>query len=100
MAKRTTTGLIQELDLGNIRPSDVAQSTLRLLGYPYSLENYPMFVDILNSPYTRRLMRSGRQVSKTITLAADILTEGTTHPHLPMIYANASSKQTSAFYNI
>ena len=81
----------------SLRPSDVAQQLLRLQGKRYSLQNYPMFVDIFNTPAFRRLMRSGRQVSKTITIGADMLTEVATTPHLPIIYANASQSQTNSF---
>lgn len=56
-----------------------------------------MFVDILNSSHSRRLMRSGRQVSKTVTIAADLVTEATLEPFTQAIYANASALQTSSF---
>jgi len=83
--------------LDNVTPSDAAQSILKLMGEPYSLRNYPMFVDIFNTPFQRRLMRSGRQVSKTVTMAADIITEASTNPYMPIIYANSSGQQTSSF---
>lgn len=81
----------------SLRPSDVAQRLLHLEGKPYSLTNYPMFVDIFNSPASRRLMMSGRQVSKTVTLAADMASEAAITPYLPIMYANASANQTSSF---
>jgi hypothetical protein len=56
-----------------------------------------MFVDVFNSPYDRILMMSGRQVSKTVTMAAKMVAEAVTTPHLPIIYANASGTQTSSF---
>ncbi len=56
-----------------------------------------MFVDIFNSPHSRVVMRSGRQVSKTVTLAADIITTAVSNPYLPMLYTNASGKQTTTF---
>jgi hypothetical protein len=56
-----------------------------------------MFVDIFNSPADRKLMRSGRQVSKTITLSANLTLDVTTAPYYPAIYANSSSNQTRAF---
>lgn len=56
-----------------------------------------MFVDIFNTPFPRRVMRSGRQVSKTITMAADMVTTSALKAYNPMIYANASDTQTKMF---
>lgn len=81
----------------NMTKADAAQALLCLEGRPYSLNNYPMFVDIFNSPWPRVLMKSGRQVSKTITMAALMTTDAALVPHKPSIYANASQNQTSSF---
>lgn len=77
--------------------SDIAQKILTLQGEPYSLKNYPMFVGIFNSPSQRRLMRSGRQVSKTTIIAADMTTRVTTTPYKQVIYCNSSAAQTASF---
>ena len=89
--------MANKVTLDNIYTSDLAQSVLKFMGDDYSLREYPMFVDIFNSPYDRSLMKSGRQVSKTVTMGADMICEAVTTPHLPIIYANASSAQTSSF---
>ena len=70
---------------------------LTLQGEPYSLRNYPMFRRIFNSEYPRRLMRSGRQVSKTTIIAADMTTLATITPYKQIIYCNSSSAQTASF---
>ena len=77
--------------------AEIAQSLLFLQGHPYSLKQYPMFVDIFNSGHKRVLMRSGRQVSKTVTLAAKMVTSALCMPYTPVLYCNASSAQTSSF---
>lgn len=75
----------------------MAQKILVLEGTPYSLKEYPMFVDIFNSGADRRLLKAGRQVSKTITFAADITCTAVLNPYYPILYANASAAQTTGF---
>lgn len=77
--------------------SELAEQILQLQGQQYSLDNYPMFRDIFNSNAKKRLMKSGRQVSKTVTLAADMLTKKVCNPFHKTIYCNASDKQTKSF---
>ena len=88
--------MLQEIQT-NLTLSDIAQRILTLQGNPYSLENYPMFVQVLNSRYPRRLMRSGRQVSKTTIMAADMVSNITICPYKQVIYCNSSSAQTASF---
>lgn len=77
--------------------ADFVQRVLQLQGQPYSLERYPMFVDIFNSLVSRRVMRSGRQVSKTVTLAANMAGDVAVTPYYPVMYCNASANQTASF---
>lgn len=77
--------------------AEMAQKLLRLQGEPYSLRNYPMFVRVFDSPHPRRVMRSGRQVSKTTVIASDIITRVTTSPYKQVIYCNSSAAQTASF---
>jgi hypothetical protein len=88
---------MKTVDLPHVRKADVAQKVLMFQGAPYSLKDYPMFVDIFNSGADRRLLKAGRQVSKTITFAADIVSTAVTTPYYPMIYVNASGPQTKGF---
>lgn len=81
----------------NLTLSQISQRILRLDGRPYSLKNYPMFESIMNSRSKRRLMRSGRQVSKTTVIAADMVTNITITPNISVIYCNSSQSQMSAF---
>lgn len=83
----------------NLTIADIAQKILSLRGEPYSLKEYPMFRDILNSPHRRKLMRSGRQVSKTTIIAADMCVNVTITPYKQVIYCNSSSDQTKSFSN-
>lgn len=77
--------------------ADIAGKTLKLQGEPYSLKNYPMFRQIFNSAYPRRIMRSGRQVSKTTVMAADMCVNVLLQPYRQVIYCNSSADQTSSF---
>jgi len=87
---------MRKLDL-DLAPSDMAESLLYLEGNPYSLNTYPMFRDIYNTDAPRRLMKAGRQVSKTVTIAGEMLTASTSNPYYPIIYANSSNNQTYSF---
>lgn len=85
-----------ELDLSR---AEFAQQILTLNGEPYRLDRYPMFVDILNSPWSKRLMRSGRQVSKTTTMGADLTVAVVEEPYTNCMYCNSSQAQTRSFSN-
>lgn len=88
--------MVEEI-VTDLTAAELAESLLQLQGQPYSLGNYPMFRDIFNSNAKKRLMKSGRQVSKTVTLAADMLTKKVCSPFHKTIYCNASDKQTKSF---
>lgn len=88
---------METIQLQHTKISDVAESTLLFQGRPYSLKNYPMFPAIFNSGANRRLLKAGRQVSKTMTFAADIISRALLSPYYPMIYANTSAAQTTSF---
>lgn len=83
----------------DITRSEVAERLLRLNGLSYSLDAYPMFRGIFNSPWPRRLMRSGRQVSKTTTMAADLVVSVVEEPYSQCLYCNSSQAQTRSFSN-
>lgn len=87
---------MRELEV-NLSIADIAQRILKLQGAPYSLKDYPMFLDIFNSSADRVLMRSGRQVSKTVTIAAKAVCDVSLEPYFPIIYANSSGSQTASF---
>lgn len=77
--------------------ADIAQKILRLQGQPYSLAEYPMFRAVYNSRAARRVMRAGRQVSKSVTLAGDMVVNTVLSPYIPVIYCNSSAAQTASF---
>lgn len=81
----------------DITKADAAERLLTLNGEPYSLKNYPMFHSILNSTFHRKLLRSGRQVSKTTMEAADIVISAGLTPYNKMLYCNSSAAQTTSF---
>lgn len=88
---------MRQLVLKNTTPSLIAERVLSFKGMPYSLRDYPMFREIYDTPIRHRVIRAGRQVSKTVTLAGDITITAATTPYLPMIYANSSGAQTTSF---
>lgn len=88
---------MKTVKLANTSSAQAAQKLLMLGGSPYTLKNYPMFINIFNSPWERRMMRSGRQVSKTVTMAADIVSQAARLPYTPIMYTNSSGAQTASF---
>lgn len=88
--------MVRELST-SLSVADIAQRVLRLQGQPYSLGDYPMFHAIYNSGAARRVMRAGRQVSKSVTLAGDMVLNTILAPYVPVMYCNSSSAQTASF---
>ena len=88
--------MLREIATG-LTVAEIAQQLLRLQGNPYSLADYPMFRDIYNSGAARRVMRAGRQVSKSVTLAGDMVLATVLAPYVPVIYCNSSASQTASF---
>lgn len=77
--------------------SSIAENYLSYKGAPYSLAMYPMFRPILDSPHKRVVMKAGRQVSKTVTLAVNLLVRKLVTPYHRSIYCNVSQTQTKSF---
>jgi hypothetical protein len=77
--------------------SDYAQRILYLDGKPFSVQAVPFMIPILNCPSERMILQTGRQVGKSTTLSASILTGQTAIPHHRTLYVAPRNEQVVQF---
>lgn len=77
--------------------SQIAETLLHLDGQPFSLEDYPMFRSIYESPHRQFLLKAGRQVSKSTSAGNFIITEAVGMPHFRTLYIAPTKSQTEVF---
>jgi len=83
--------------VGTVKPSYFAEAILTLGNKPFSLagRNYLRFVH--DSIHPNIILRTGRQVEKSTTLAVHMLTRALLIPYFNALYVSPSSKQTRIF---
>jgi len=77
--------------------SSIAQGLFYVDNQPLSLENYPMFLAAYDGKYPRLLLKTGRQVSKSTTIAACMIAEAIGVPGFKSYYVSPTKEQTSKF---
>lgn len=77
--------------------SSIAQGLFYVDNRPLSLENYPMFLAAYDGKYPRLLLKTGRQVSKSTTIAACMIAEAIGVPGFKSYYVSPTKEQTSKF---
>ena len=82
-----------------MKRSDFVQTFFPLKGKPYSLKDYPMFVDIYNCTFPEILLKTGRQVSKSTFNSRDILLDMITHDFFQSLFVCPLKEQTTRFSN-
>jgi len=70
---------------------------LYLDGDPFSLDDYPFYVGIYNGVYDALLLKTGRQVAKSTTLANFLIAEACSTPHWKSLFVAPSQEQTTKF---
>lgn len=80
-----------------ITRADYAQSVLWLDGRPFSVAPVPYMIPILNCASEKMILMTGRQVGKSTTLSATILTEQTAIPHYRTLYVAPRNDQITQF---
>lgn len=81
----------------SISRADYAQTVLYLDGKPFTVKAVPYMVPILNCNAEKSILMTGRQVGKSTTLSATILTEQTAIPHYRTLYVAPRNDQVSQF---
>lgn len=77
--------------------STIAQGMFYVDGKPLSLEDYPMFGAIYDGQYPRLLLKTGRQVTKSTTLACFMIAEALATPNFKSYYVSPTQEQTRKF---
>lgn len=77
--------------------SVVAESLIEIEGHPFSLDDYPFYVDVYNKPYVRTLLKCGRQVAKSTYMCNRAIIACAAVPHYKYIYIAPSMSQAHGF---
>jgi len=77
--------------------STIAQGLFYVDGKPLSLSDYPMFQAVYDGKYPRLLLKTGRQVTKSTTLAAFMIAEAIATAPFKSYYVSPSQEQTRKF---
>lgn len=77
--------------------SSVAQGLFYVDGKPLSLEHYPMYPAIYDGKYARLLLKTGRQVAKSTTIACFMIAEAVGTSQFKSYYISPSQEQTRKF---
>jgi hypothetical protein len=77
--------------------SSVAQALFYVDGRPLSLEHYPMYPAIYDGKYSRLLLKTGRQVAKSTTIACFMIAEAIGTSQFKSFYISPSQEQTRKF---
>jgi hypothetical protein len=77
--------------------STIAEGLFYVDGKPLSLEDYPMFQAVFDGKYPRLLLKTGRQVTKSTTLAAFMIAEALASAPFKSYYVSPTQEQTRKF---
>lgn len=77
--------------------SNIAQGLFYVEGKPFSLAQYPMYPAIYDGQYQKLLLKTGRQVAKSTTIAAFMIAECVGSRFFKTYYVSPSKEQTLKF---
>lgn len=77
--------------------SQLAEALILVDGKPFSLEHYPMFRAIYDTPYASTLLMTSRQVGKSTTLSTFSIAESIALPFFRTYFISPSQEQTHKF---
>ena len=83
--------------LDGVKPSQFATAVLKLNGKPFSLKDRDYLLKIYDETHRSAILRTGRQVEKSTTLAGKMLTLTLMIPYFQALYVSPTSKQTRTF---
>lgn len=78
-------------------PYDLAQKLLCLGGEPFDLASYPYLRSIYNTNASRVMLKTGRQVSKSTTLASKLVLNAVLHPGSVQVFYAPLQEQAMVF---
>ena len=77
--------------------SEWVQNLLYLDGKPFSLHDYPFYINIYNTVSDATLLKTARQVAKSTTLSNFLIAEACGVPHWRSLFIAPSQEQTTKF---
>jgi hypothetical protein len=77
--------------------SNIAQGLFYVEGKPLSLAEYPMYLAIYDGNYQKLLLKTGRQVAKSTTIASFMIAECIGSQFFKSFYISPSAEQTRKF---
>ena len=77
--------------------SNIAEGLFCIEGKPLSLIHYPMYVPIYDGAFPKLLLKTGRQVAKSTTIACFMIAECVGTGHFKTYYISPSAEQTRKF---
>jgi hypothetical protein len=80
-----------------VSPSNLAKAILRLKGKPLDLSEYKPFEAVYDSSPDTLTLCAGRQVGKSVSLAASITCNSILRPHFSTLMVSPLAQQTSRF---
>lgn len=89
-------GILQRIEG---RPSDIAQGIFWHLGRPLRLDNHAFYLPVYNGNHRRIVLKCGRQVAKSTTIAILQVLESVLRPYWRSLYVSPSTLQTRQYSN-
>ena len=83
-----------------IKATKFARVFFHILGRPFSFRDRNWLIPIFRSGARNTVLRTGRQVSKSTSLATKVLTDMATHDYFAALYVSPTSKQTTDFSSL
>lgn len=80
-----------------VRRSDWVTALIHLEGKPFSLADYPFYRQVYDSDFDALLLKTGRQVAKSTTLANFLIAEACSLPHWKSLFIAPTQEQTKKF---
>jgi hypothetical protein len=80
-----------------VKKSQMAKALLQLKGKPLDLEGYKPFEMVYDVSPSSAVLKSGRQIGKSVSLAGMTIVESIVRPYFNTLYISPLSSQTSRF---
>lgn len=80
-----------------VKKSDMVEKLLRFQGKPLLFKNYPLSRQVIDTKSRAVLLKGGRQISKSVTLASNILAEIMAYSYNSFLYIAPTLPQVKVF---
>ena len=80
-----------------VAPSDLARALLQVKGKPLDMEGFKPFKTVYDVSPPSLVLKSGRQIGKSLSLAGIMVTSSILRPHFGSLFISPLAQQTSRF---